>query len=77
MFSHVNINTTQINFICISILKVLTKIILKPDFNIIIDSHVVARKNAERFCVPFYIGFSNGNTLQNYHIASEKLILNQ
>lgn len=45
--------------------------------DIIIDSHVVARKNAERFCVPFYIGFSNGNTLQNYHIASEKLILNQ
>ena len=45
--------------------------------DIIIDSHVIARKNAERFCVPFYISFSNGNTLQNYNTTSEKLILNQ
>ena len=27
--------------------------------DIITDSHVIGRKNAERFCVPFYIAFSN------------------
>ena len=45
--------------------------------DIIIDSHIVTRKNAESSCVPFYPGFSIGNTLQNYNTTSKKLVLNQ
>ena len=45
--------------------------------DIIIDSYIVARNNAERSCVPFYPGFSNGNTLQNYNTTSKRLVLNQ